>query len=100
MPVSKEDVVARLAAVATPEGTPLPQSGRLSEIVASDGKVFFSINVEASAVPRWEPVRKAAEAAVRAFPGVTSVMVALTAERAPSRAPAGGHAPRRAGPGA
>jgi ATP-binding protein involved in chromosome partitioning len=81
MGLSKEDVLACLAAVAAPDGTPLPQTGCLSEIVASDGKVFFSINVEASAVPRWEPVRKAAEAAVRAIPGVQSTMVALTAER-------------------
>jgi ATP-binding protein involved in chromosome partitioning len=41
-------------------------------------------------VPRWEPVRKAAEAAVRALSGVQSVMVALTAEKA-----AGAPAPRR-----
>src|SRR5262249_44591401 len=36
-----------------------------------------------------EPVRKAAESAVRALPGVTSVLVALTSERAPgpARAP-------------
>jgi len=67
----------------------LPQSGRLSDIVVSDGKVFFSINVDAAAAQRWEPVRKAAETAVKALPGVTSAMVALTAERAAS---AGGQA--------
>ena len=33
-------------------------------------------------MPQWEPVRKAAEEAVRAVPGVQSVMVALTGERA------------------
>ena len=32
-----------------PDGTPLPATGALSEIVASDGKVFFSINVDAAA---------------------------------------------------
>jgi ATP-binding protein involved in chromosome partitioning len=37
-------------------------------------------------VPQWEPVRKAAEAAVRAIPGVTSALVALTGERAPGAA--------------
>jgi ATP-binding protein involved in chromosome partitioning len=81
MAVTGKDVLAGLSRIASPDGTALAQSGRLSEIVASDGKVFFSINVEAGAVPRWEPVRKAAEAAVRALPGVNSVMVALTAER-------------------
>jgi ATP-binding protein involved in chromosome partitioning len=84
----KEDVLAALAGVPTPDGAPLAKSGRLSEVVASDGKVFFSINVEAGAVPRWEAVRKAAETAVRALPGVTSALVALTAERQAGGRPA------------
>ena len=57
--------------------------GKLSEIVASDGKVFLSITVDAAAVQAWEAVRERAEAAIRAVPGVKSVMVALTAERSP-----------------
>jgi ATP-binding protein involved in chromosome partitioning len=81
MSVTKDQVLEQLAKVAAPDGTPLPQSGALSEIVASDGKVFFSINVDASAVQSWEPVRKRAEEAVRAIPGVKSAMIALTAER-------------------
>lgn len=95
MPVSKQDVATCLDNVKAPDGQPLPQSGRVSEIVATDGKVFFSINVEAGAVPQWESVRKAAETAVRALPGVTSVMVALTAERASS----GGNTAQRPSPG-
>src|SRR3954468_7488917 len=81
MPVTKNDVFAALTKVATADGTPLTETGTLSEIVASDGKVFFSITVDAAVVQAWEPVRKAAEAAVRALPGVTSGMVALTRER-------------------
>src|SRR3954454_17879088 len=84
---TKEQVLERLAAVKAPDGAALPASGTLSDIVVSDGKVFFSITVDAAVVPQWEPVRKAAETAVRAVPGVTSVMVALTAERAGGRAP-------------
>jgi len=80
MPVTKEQVLDALGKVAAPDGTPLPRTGTLSEIVAGD-KVFFSINVDASVAQSWEPVRKSAEAAVKALPGVTSVMVALTAER-------------------
>jgi len=91
MAVGKAEVLAGLEGVKSPEGTPLPKSGKLSDIVVSDGKVFFSISVDAAAVPAWEPVRKAAEAAVRAVPGVLSAMVALTAERSagagPARAP-------------
>src|SRR5215510_7182986 len=89
MAVTKEQVVEALNKVPAPDGRPLTQAGVLSDVVTTDGKVFFSINVDAAAVPRWEPVRKAAETAVRAVPGVQSAMVALTAERAPGaqRAP-------------
>src|SRR3954466_13926617 len=80
--VAKQDVLAALGQVKSPEGAPLPQTGKLSDVVVSDGKVFFSITVDAAVVPQWEPVRKAAEAAVKAVPGVTSAMVALTGERA------------------
>ena len=45
----------------------------------------------------WEPVRKAAEAAVRAVPGVQSAMVALTAERAAGAARPRRRRPQRAG---
>jgi ATP-binding protein involved in chromosome partitioning len=81
MAVTKSEVLASLAAVATPSGDPLPRTGALSDIVVADGKVFFSITVDAAAVQAWEPVRQRAEAAVKALPGVTSAMVALTAER-------------------
>jgi ATP-binding protein involved in chromosome partitioning len=40
------------------------------------------LTVDAAAVKAWEPVRKAAEDAVRSIPGVESALVALTAERA------------------
>jgi ATP-binding protein involved in chromosome partitioning len=104
MAATKEQVLAALAAVKGPDGSALPATGKLSDVVVSDGKVFFSITVEASAVQAWEGVRKAAEAAVRAVPGVTSALVALTGERAagaarpapPPQAQAHGHshAPR------
>jgi ATP-binding protein involved in chromosome partitioning len=107
MMATKEQVLASLAAVKSPEGAPLTGTGKLSDVVVSDGKVFFSITVDAAVVQAWEPVRKAAEAAVRAVPGVKSAMVALTGERAagavrsapPPARPAGNghghaHAPR------
>jgi ATP-binding protein involved in chromosome partitioning len=88
----KDDVLAALGKVLSPDGKPLTETGTLSDIVVSDGKVFFSITVDAAAVKAWEPVRARAEAAVRATPGVTSALVALTGERA---AGAGGAPPRR-----
>jgi ATP-binding protein involved in chromosome partitioning len=92
MALDKAEVLARLEGVRSPDGTSLPQSGVLSDIIAGDGKVFFSITVDAATVKSWEPVRAKAEAAVRAIPGVTTAMVALTAERsaqAASPAPQG-----------
>ena len=90
----KDDVLDALAAVLGPDGTPLPATGKLSEIVAADGKVFFSITVDADSVKQWEAARARAETAVRALPGVTSVMVALTAERSDAAGGAG-RAPQR-----
>jgi ATP-binding protein involved in chromosome partitioning len=78
----KDDVLAALAKVASPQGQPLTETGTLSDVVVTDGKVFFSISVDAGAVKEWEAVRERAEAATRAVPGVKSVLVALTAERA------------------
>ncbi len=109
MAVTKEQVLQALGGVAGPDGTPLPRTGTLSEIVAGD-KVFFSITVDASVAQAWESVRKRAEETVKAMPGVQSVMVALTAERRggagavrpPQGAPAHGHShgqPAAASPG-
>ena len=86
MAVTKEQVMAALARVPVPGGTHLTEARVLSDIVVSDGKVFFSITVDAADVQAWEPVRKAAEAAVRAIPDVQSALVALTAERSPGTA--------------
>ncbi len=85
MTALKDDVLAALGKVPSPDGTALPATGKLSDIVAGDGKVFLSITVDAEAVQAWEAVRERAEAAIRAVPGVKSVMVALTAERAAGR---------------
>jgi ATP-binding protein involved in chromosome partitioning len=81
MAPTKEQVLQALTGVNGPDGSPLPATGALSDVVVSDAKVFFSITVDAAVVQRWEPVRRAAEDAVRAVPGVESAMVALTAER-------------------
>jgi ATP-binding protein involved in chromosome partitioning len=86
--LTKHQIIDALAAVQSPRGVPLAHANVLSGIAVSDGKVMFSINVDAAEARAWESVRAAAEAAVRALPGVTGVMVALTAERKPGSAPA------------
>lgn len=100
MAPTKDQIRQRLAAIAAPDGRKLLDTGVLSDIVVSDGKVFFSLSVDAAAVKAWEPVRKQVEDAVKAMPGVTSAMIALTAERAAGAgAPPPGQAPQaRGGP--
>jgi len=95
MIATKDDVLAALGKVSGPDGAPLPAAGKLSDIVVSDGKVFLSITVDAGAVREWEAVRENAQRAIAALPGVTSAMVALTAERAGGTTPRSQAAPPR-----
>ena len=81
MSVTQQQVLDALAKVASPRGVALANANVLSAITVTDGKVFFSINVDAAEARAWESVRAQAEAAVRAIPGVTVAMIALTAER-------------------
>ncbi len=89
--ISKDQVLERLRAVRGPEGRgDIVGLGLVSDIFINGGKVMFSVTVPAELAASMEPLRKAAEAAVRAMPGVESAMVALTAERkgaAPAAAP-------------
>ena len=81
MSVTQQQVLDALAKVASPRGVALTDANVLSAITVNDGKVFFSINVDAAEARAWESVRAQTEAAVRAIPGVTVAMIALTAER-------------------
>jgi ATP-binding protein involved in chromosome partitioning len=84
--VTQQQVLDALAKVASPRGVALTNANVLSAITASNGKVFFSISVDAAEARVWESVRAQAEAAVRAIPGVSVAMIALTAERKPGAA--------------
>jgi ATP-binding protein involved in chromosome partitioning len=84
--VTQQQILDALAKVTSPRGVALTEADVLSAIAVNDGKVFFSINVDAAEARAWESVRAQAEAAVRAVPGVTVAMVALTAERKPGSA--------------
>jgi ATP-binding protein involved in chromosome partitioning len=86
--VTQQQVIERLAKVMSPRGVALTGANVLSDIAVNDGKVFFSINVDAAEARAWESVRAEAEAAVRAIPGVTVAMIALTAERKAGAVPA------------
>jgi ATP-binding protein involved in chromosome partitioning len=93
--VTKQQVLDGLAKVTSPRGVPLVHANVLSEIAVTDGKVLFSINVDAAEARAWESIRAQAEAAVRGIPGVTGAMVALTAERKPGAAPSAAPAHNR-----
>jgi ATP-binding protein involved in chromosome partitioning len=97
--VTQQQVLDSLAKIKSPRGVALANANVLSAISAADGKVFFSINVDAAEARAWESVRAEAEAAVRAIPGVTTVMVALTAERKAGAAPPPPPTPSRGAPG-
>ncbi|HWZ38187.1 MAG TPA: Mrp/NBP35 family ATP-binding protein [Bradyrhizobium sp.] len=97
MSVTQQQVLDVLSKVRSPRGTALTEAGVLSAITVNDGKVFFSINVDAHEARAWEDVRAQTEAAVRAIPGVTTAMIALTAERKAGGAPP--PPPRRPGGG-
>jgi ATP-binding protein involved in chromosome partitioning len=84
--VTQQQILEALAKVKSRDGVALTDANVLSAVAVNDGKVFFSINVDAAEARAWESVRAAAEAAVRAIPGVTAAMVALTAERKPGSA--------------
>ena len=99
MSVTQQQVLDALAKVASPRGVALTNADVLSAITVNDGKVFLSINVDAAEARAWESVRAQAESAVRAIPGVTVAMIALTAERKPGSSAPPPPAPHRHGPG-
>jgi len=80
--LTKEQVLQALAAVPLPgSGKNLAESGIIGGIVIKGANVGFSMEIDPSRAEAMEPVRRAAEAAVRALPGVTSATAVLTAER-------------------
>ncbi|HTV88202.1 MAG TPA: iron-sulfur cluster carrier protein ApbC [Stellaceae bacterium] len=84
MAVTEKQVLDALAAVRDPDkGGDIVALGMVSGVVVRDGNVGFAIEVEPARGPRLEPLRKAAEAAVEALPGVVSVTAVLTAEATP-----------------
>ncbi len=87
-----------LGQVADPDrGKDIVGLGMVQGLTIKDSNVGFAIEVDPRRGAALEPVRKAAEAAVMALDGVTSVTAVLTAEKpAASPAPA---APGPAGPG-
>ena len=105
MTVSREDVLAALAAVPMPgTGGSLVDADTVRALTVEGGRVRFLLEVDPGQAPALEPTRAAAEAAVAALPGVAAVSVLLTAHGpAPKPAPPpdlkiGRHPTPQAGP--
>jgi ATP-binding protein involved in chromosome partitioning len=83
--LAESDILKALDGVTTPDGKSLAASGRLGGIVINDGKVICTISIDAQEAGAMEPVRAAAEAKIRALAGVSTALVGLTADKAPTR---------------
>ena len=91
---TKERVLEALGTVVDPaRGNDIVSAGMVEGLTLSGTAVGFSIEVEPERGPALEPLRKAAEKAVLAVPGVESATVVLTAHSKEA-----GAAPPRQGP--
>ena len=80
--VNEAQVRAALDRVVDPiRGESITKLGLVSGLQIKDGNVGFALEIAADQGSVMEPVRKAAEAAVFALPGVSSVTAVLTAQR-------------------
>ena len=81
--ITEETVLEALRRVRDPEqGKDLVSLGMIGGLAIKDGNVGFSVEVAAARGAGAEPLRKAAEQAVFALDGVTSVTAVLTAHQA------------------
>jgi len=85
--ISEQQVLAALRQVVDPDkGKDIVSLGMVSGVQLREGHVGFAIEVDPQRGPALEPLRKRAEKAVEALPGVLSVTAVLTAQRpAPQR---------------
>ena len=106
--VTEPQILDALRQVIDPDkGSDIVSLGMVSGLVIRDGNVAFAVEVESERGPRLEPLRKAAEKAVEALPGVLSVTAVLTGQAPPrgraapqpAAAPAGVRGQRGAVPG-
>jgi ATP-binding protein involved in chromosome partitioning len=97
MPVTKEAVIERLKSISAPGlSGDIVSLGLVSDVFIADRKVFFSITVPIDKAQELEPMREAAEKAVKEMPDVAGAVVALTAEKKAGQA--GPTAPPRPAP--
>jgi len=84
MAEANEDEIKRaLSAIKTPSGGDLISGGHVPGIAVMDGEVYFAIEIDPAGAKEFEPVRAAAEKAVKAIAGVKGVHATLTAHKRP-----------------
>ena len=84
----RETVIAALDAILDPKtGQGLVAAGLVQGLVVADDRAGFALEVAASDAALYAPVRDAAEAALKALPGMVKVAVVLTAETLKVSAP-------------
>ncbi len=90
--LSEAQILEALKSVATPDGkSDIVSAGLISGLIVKDGNVGFAIEVDPREGEKLEPLRKQAEQAADAVPGVLSVTAVLTAHReSPSGGPQAG----------
>ena len=94
-PVTEREIIQALQTVTVPEtGDDIVSAGIVTGLVLKDGHVQFALEIDPAKADAMEAVRKAAEAAAGAVPGILSVTAVLTAHRQ------GGQAPQRPPQGA
>ncbi len=105
MSTDREMILATLSRIALPDGGDLVSRDMVRALTVDGANVRFVLEVaDPDIARRMEPTRQAAEAAVRAIPGVASVSVVLTAHgpapkpSAPPTLKIGGHPTPQAGP--
>ena len=105
MPITKDNILSALSRIAMPDGGDLVSRDLIRAVRIEGGNVHFVIEAPTPEVAtRMEPVRAAAEAAVRSLDGVVDARVALTAHgpagkpAAPPSLKIGGHPKPQEGP--
>ncbi|MEL6450976.1 MAG: Mrp/NBP35 family ATP-binding protein [Pseudomonadota bacterium] len=105
MPTTQDDILSALRRIAMPDGGDLVSRDLIRAVRIDGAAVSFVIEApDAALAARMEPVRAAAEAAVRGLAGVDQVRVALTAHgpapkpAAPPSLKIGGHPKPQEGP--
>ncbi len=75
------DIRKALASVKTPNGESLDRSPYLQGVSVQEGKAYVTLHCQPDQAKALEPMRAAAEKAVKAVAGIKAALVMLTAER-------------------